>query len=463
MKRIIYGLLIISALTFTQQSVIAMEAPAPQDYYQVLGITRDADETQVKRAYRKLALILHPDKLIINPEYTHLTSAELQEQYIEEKTALFKQASKAYAVLSDAALKARYDAGEVIDEHHGVEMPDLSTPAGRDTFLRTTLGEDFFADLARSQPVTVRDLCQAFRPTKPDDLCTHVNALFGQHLEHPDIESLASIFATEEVAEDPETLLHLWTVTQDTLAGEDLDSALALVTYYKAFAQRLQTMLETITTNVIHDHAEAFAHKAQNTTVPERERVADAQQLMVQFGNGTSLIALFTDFLRALATQIPSLTAQIQETIRNLERCYNEQIRETVGDTHLEGEPAATPGTHRSQARATTPATPRAPRTGRQTAAHIIYRAGVWALAASASVAMDLALASNPLTAEELKAVAIISLIETTPAIWDCKWAVPSFVFDSVGGAWVSLAYAGTYLCGKTISTIRSCKKTKKE
>ena len=64
-----------------------------QDYYEVLGVRRDADAQQLKSAYRKLALEHHPDRNAGNPQAA-------------EK---FKLASEAYAVLSDPEKRARYD------------------------------------------------------------------------------------------------------------------------------------------------------------------------------------------------------------------------------------------------------------------------------------------------------------------------------------------------------------------
>ena len=64
-----------------------------RDYYEVLGVARDAPAQQIKAAYRKLALRYHPDK---NPG-----SHEAEER--------FKEAAEAYAVLSDAEQRARYD------------------------------------------------------------------------------------------------------------------------------------------------------------------------------------------------------------------------------------------------------------------------------------------------------------------------------------------------------------------
>ena len=66
---------------------------AKRDYYEILGVTRTAAETEIKAAYRKLAVQHHPDKNPNNPE-------------AEEK---FKEAAEAYSVLSDAQKRAAYD------------------------------------------------------------------------------------------------------------------------------------------------------------------------------------------------------------------------------------------------------------------------------------------------------------------------------------------------------------------
>ena len=64
-----------------------------RDYYEVLGISRDAQEQEIKSAYRKLALKYHPDK-------NH------GDKNAEER---FKEAAEAYSVLSDPEKRARYD------------------------------------------------------------------------------------------------------------------------------------------------------------------------------------------------------------------------------------------------------------------------------------------------------------------------------------------------------------------
>ena len=63
-----------------------------QDYYEILGIERDSSKSEIKKAYRKLALKYHPDK---NPD-----------KKAEEK---FKEISEAYAVLYDDEKRKLYD------------------------------------------------------------------------------------------------------------------------------------------------------------------------------------------------------------------------------------------------------------------------------------------------------------------------------------------------------------------
>jgi molecular chaperone DnaJ len=66
---------------------------AKRDYYEILGVTKDADASAIKSAYKKLAVKYHPDKNPGNKE-------------AEEK---FKEAAEAYGVLSDATKKSQYD------------------------------------------------------------------------------------------------------------------------------------------------------------------------------------------------------------------------------------------------------------------------------------------------------------------------------------------------------------------
>ncbi|HSD78914.1 MAG TPA: DnaJ domain-containing protein, partial [Solirubrobacteraceae bacterium] len=70
-----------------------MASTSRPDPYEVLGVPRDADEAQVKKAFRRLARELHPDVNTHDPD-------------AEEK---FKEAAEAYEILSDAERRAVYD------------------------------------------------------------------------------------------------------------------------------------------------------------------------------------------------------------------------------------------------------------------------------------------------------------------------------------------------------------------
>lgn len=65
-----------------------------RDYYEVLGIQTDASESDIKRAYRRLAMKFHPDR---------------NQDNLQEAETKFKEAKEAYEVLMDEDARARYD------------------------------------------------------------------------------------------------------------------------------------------------------------------------------------------------------------------------------------------------------------------------------------------------------------------------------------------------------------------
>ncbi len=94
---------------------------AKRDFYEVLGINKDADEEAIKKAYRKLAMKHHPDRNPENPK---------SEDH-------FKEAKEAYEVLSDANKRAAYDRYG----HAGVDPSAAGVGAGAQGF------SDAFGDI----------------------------------------------------------------------------------------------------------------------------------------------------------------------------------------------------------------------------------------------------------------------------------------------------------------------------
>uniref|UniRef100_A0A668RJV9 J domain-containing protein n=1 Tax=Oreochromis aureus TaxID=47969 RepID=A0A668RJV9_OREAU len=84
-----------------------------KDYYKILGVDKKATEEEIKKAYRKRALLHHPDR--------HSgASAEVQKE--EEKK--FKEVGEAFSVLSDPKKKSRYDTGQDLEDD-GMNMGDF--------------------------------------------------------------------------------------------------------------------------------------------------------------------------------------------------------------------------------------------------------------------------------------------------------------------------------------------------
>jgi len=107
-----------------------------RDYYEVLGISRNADESEIKKAYRQLALQYHPDRNPGNKES-------------EEK---FKEASEAYEVLRDPEKRTLYDRYG----HDGLRRTGFSGFAGfEDIFTNfSDIFDDFFGFGTRTRRAT---------------------------------------------------------------------------------------------------------------------------------------------------------------------------------------------------------------------------------------------------------------------------------------------------------------------
>ena len=83
-----------------QEAQVLLKRSKQKDYYKVLGVDREADDRTIKRAYRNLVKLHHPDKA---------AGRGLTNEQAEKKMA---QINEAYEVLNDPELKAKFDRGE---------------------------------------------------------------------------------------------------------------------------------------------------------------------------------------------------------------------------------------------------------------------------------------------------------------------------------------------------------------
>jgi DnaJ-domain-containing protein 1 len=87
------------------------------DYYDILGVHETADQDEIRRAYRKQALLWHPDK----------KSADCK----EEATERFKAINAAYDTLSDEARRSEYNAKRAAAANSGSARPEKNVSLGK--------------------------------------------------------------------------------------------------------------------------------------------------------------------------------------------------------------------------------------------------------------------------------------------------------------------------------------------
>ncbi|XP_058788832.1 dnaJ homolog subfamily C member 7 [Phymastichus coffea] len=87
------------------EAKMALKKSKRKDYYKILGIDKNASTDDIKKAYRKRAMVHHPDK--------HASASEVEKKEQEIK---FKEVGEAYGILSDPKKRSRYDSGQDLEE-----------------------------------------------------------------------------------------------------------------------------------------------------------------------------------------------------------------------------------------------------------------------------------------------------------------------------------------------------------
>lgn len=76
-----------------------------KDYYKILGVNKEASDEEIKKAYRKSALMHHPDRF-----------PDASEEVKKQEEIKFKEIGEAYTILSDPNKKAKYDNGQDLED-----------------------------------------------------------------------------------------------------------------------------------------------------------------------------------------------------------------------------------------------------------------------------------------------------------------------------------------------------------
>jgi len=103
-----------------------------KDYYEILGVNKDASSKEIKEAYRKLALRYHPDRNRDNPE----------------AATKMKEINEAYAVLSDPDKRRQYDLFR--DQYGGAAYQEFRTRYTEEDIFRGSDIQQIFDELSRA-------------------------------------------------------------------------------------------------------------------------------------------------------------------------------------------------------------------------------------------------------------------------------------------------------------------------
>jgi len=88
-----------------QEAKLELRKSKRKDYYKILGVDKHANDDEVKKAYRKRAMVHHPDR--------HSSASEQEKKDHEHK---FKEVGEAYSVLSDEKKRRMYDSGQDLED-----------------------------------------------------------------------------------------------------------------------------------------------------------------------------------------------------------------------------------------------------------------------------------------------------------------------------------------------------------
>lgn len=127
-----------------QKAQTLLKRSKEKDYYKVLEVDRDADPQTIKRSYRRLSKIYHPDRA---------SSKGYTKEAAEKKMA---ELNEAYEVLSDPELKARFDRG---DDPNNPQGP----PPGGHPFQGAQFNQPFFFQQGSRQKFQGQGFRQGFQ------------------------------------------------------------------------------------------------------------------------------------------------------------------------------------------------------------------------------------------------------------------------------------------------------------